>query len=259
MASAPRPSRLKRLPGHRLGRALKRAFHLYAPSELRRRRAMTSFFRQLISRGDLCFDVGANVGDFTAVFLELGARVVCVEPQAECVRRLSRRFRGRADVEIMPSAVGEHEGEADLLVCSDEPTISTLSRTWTEVGRFSTFERWEQDQRVPVTTLDHLVMQYGTPKFCKIDVEGYEAKVIGGLTRPIPMVSFEFTRELLDVAETCTTRLATLGLDTFNPVLGDSWSWAFPTWVGHKEVIASLREMPDPLLSGDLYARLRQP
>ena len=35
--------------------------------------------------------------------------------------------------------------------------------------------------------------EFGKPAFCKIDVEGYEYKVIKGLSEPLNTVSFEFT------------------------------------------------------------------
>ncbi|UCF00102.1 MAG: hypothetical protein JSV82_03285, partial [Planctomycetota bacterium] len=38
------------------------------------------FYSQLIKRDDLCFDIGANIGDKTNVFVHLGAVVVAVEP-----------------------------------------------------------------------------------------------------------------------------------------------------------------------------------
>lgn len=56
-----------------------------------RRRALVHY-RQFVKSGDLVFDVGANVGNRTAVFLRLGARVVAVEPHASCVAELTNRW-----------------------------------------------------------------------------------------------------------------------------------------------------------------------
>src|SRR5689334_4646326 len=42
------------------------------------------FYRQFVGPGDLVFDVGANVGHVTKVFLRAGARVVAIEPQSIC-------------------------------------------------------------------------------------------------------------------------------------------------------------------------------
>jgi hypothetical protein len=42
---------------------------------------MTSFYQQFLQPGDLCFDVGANMGNRVEAFLKIGANVVVVEPQ----------------------------------------------------------------------------------------------------------------------------------------------------------------------------------
>jgi len=34
--------------------------------------------------------------------------------------------------------------------------------------------------------------EYGLPHFCKIDVEGFEEQALAGLSRPLPVLSFEF-------------------------------------------------------------------
>ncbi len=39
------------------------------------------FYSQFIRPGDLVFDIGANRGDRTEVFVQMGARVVAAEPQ----------------------------------------------------------------------------------------------------------------------------------------------------------------------------------
>src|SRR5688572_28540682 len=53
---------------------------------------MLEFYRQFLAPGELCFDVGANVGNRVKIFLKPGARVVAVEPQRECVRTLRAAF-----------------------------------------------------------------------------------------------------------------------------------------------------------------------
>ncbi|HRD74433.1 MAG TPA: hypothetical protein PK264_00620 [Hyphomicrobiaceae bacterium] len=43
--------------------------------------AMDHLYSRFVKPGDLAFDIGAHVGDRTASFLRLGARVVALEPQ----------------------------------------------------------------------------------------------------------------------------------------------------------------------------------
>ena len=53
---------------------------------------MRAHFSQFICPGELVFDIGANTGHLTQVFLSLGARVVCVEPHPDCVKALKKKF-----------------------------------------------------------------------------------------------------------------------------------------------------------------------
>ena len=46
---------------------------------MRQTQKMKSFYSHFIGKGDLCFDVGANLGNRAEVFLALGATVVAIE------------------------------------------------------------------------------------------------------------------------------------------------------------------------------------
>ena len=87
----------------------------YHPRAIRQRRRMMSFYRQFIREGDLCFDVGANIGNRTEVFLKLGASVVAIEPQADCMKGLQRKFGRNANVTLLQKGLGEKPGQKELL------------------------------------------------------------------------------------------------------------------------------------------------
>src|SRR4051794_3343627 len=55
-------------------------------------RAEYRFFSQFVRRGDLVFDIGANVGERSRIFLDLGARVVAVEPNPSCADVIRARY-----------------------------------------------------------------------------------------------------------------------------------------------------------------------
>lgn len=221
----------------------------------RHRRKMRKFYSEFVAKGDLCFDVGANGGNRTEIFLQLGTSVVCVEPQHSCTEQLRKLFGQRPDVFIVEKAVGDHEGFAELAMCDECSALSTLFDGWVTEGRFAKDYHWTKTARVALTTLDALIAAYGIPQFCKIDVEGFELQVLRGLTRPIPFVSFEFTREFLENAERCSDHLLSAGLYAFQVSLGESMHFAFPQWVGRKELHDKLASLPGDMLWGDIYAR----
>lgn len=217
-------------------------------------------YSAFVRPGSLVFDVGAHLGDRTAAFSSLGARVIALEPQPRVAVWLRRLVGRRSGVEIVEEAVGPSEGTARLAVSRRNPTVSTLSRLWRDQmpERNSGFEgvRWEDEVEVPMTTLDALVDRFGLPDFCKLDIEGYEAEALEGLSRAVPALSLEFVRGGLEVAEACVARLETLGRYEYNAVAGENRSFVFDGWLEAGAARAWLRGGADAFAFGDLYARL---
>src|ERR1044072_8317208 len=87
-----------------------------------------SFYRGLIEPQGLCFDIGANIGNRTEMLREIDARVIAVEPQGSCVKELRDKFVDDSEVVIVASAVGGNPGRAEISVCDEDPTISTMSQ-----------------------------------------------------------------------------------------------------------------------------------
>ncbi len=210
---------------HRLPWRLEQWLNQRAAVQALRERQVARWDRLLygthVQRGDLVFDVGANRGDKAAVFVALGARVLAVEPDADTAATLRRRFAAEPRVQVVEAGVGATTGEM-LFHPSPHSTRSTFAVDRMRQLGDGHSVGWGTGIRVPVTTLDTLIATHGVPRFCKIDVEGYEPEVLRGLSRPIPALSFEFHGELLDDASVCLEMLARLGMTRFNVVLHPS-------------------------------------
>src|SRR5262249_39976909 len=157
---------------------------------------------------------GANLGSRIDIFLQLGARVLAVEPQHKCNRYLRLKYGNRHDVTLVQKGLDAQPGTLELYVAPDDSATASMS-----VERISAVTnarklpegRCSQTQVVPVPTLDSLVAEFGEPAFCKIDVEGYEFQVLKGLSRPLNSLSFEYTPEYISPALSCVRHLAALG------------------------------------------------
>lgn len=176
-------------------------------------------YRQFVKRGDLVFDVGANTGRHTRLLADLGCRVVAVEPNPE----LAGTIDGEGILDVVQAAAGAHAGVAKMYL-SAEHVLGTLSPTFAGEVETKLGFPIEREITVPVTTLDELADRYGTPRFVKVDVEGYEAEVFAGMSFAAEGISFEFHGSMLDVLERCLDRLDELGSYSYRMTVGNGFS-----------------------------------
>lgn len=214
-------------------------------------------FSTLISPGDLVFDVGAHVGTYTAIFIDLGAKVVAVEPQPYCVQILNSKFGTNPNVVIVAKGISDHSGTHPFSISKNFRENSTFSSVWLRHPRLRD-RTWTQKIPVSVTTLEDLIASYGEPNFCKIDVEGYELKVIRGLHQSIPLLSFEFDQFLFNNLLRCVNYLETLGNVQYNYALYGGSSFDSDRWLTAERLIAKLKSKVNGHLRGDIYAKLVQ-
>ena len=218
---------------------------------------MDRLYGKFVQRDDLVFDVGAHVGDRVASFRRLGARVIAVEPQPAFARLLGLIYGRSRDVVIEPVAVGRETGSTRIMINPDNPTVSTASQDFVSAASDAPgweTQRWTRSLVVPVTTLDALITRHGVPSFIKIDVEGFEAEALHGLSQPVKALSFEFTTIQRSIALDCIDRCVTLGLSRFNAALGESQTFAHAGWVDRMAIRRWLTELPHEANSGDIYA-----
>ncbi|TDB63466.1 FkbM family methyltransferase [Arundinibacter roseus] len=217
------------------------------------------FYASFVQKGDLCFDVGANLGNRIEPLLALGARVVAVEPQEFCYTELLKKFGNR--IELVKKGLGEKEETKEFFV-ADAHTISSFSVEFIEKvknGRFKQHQ-WSPPIEVEMTTLDALIETFGTPRFIKIDVEGYELEVLKGLSSPVNMISFEYmVPEQTAKVLACMQQLEIISADCeYNFSVGESMSFANERWLSPSEMKTFVQSKAfNDTEFGDVYCRHR--
>lgn len=222
------------------------------------RESQIDFYRRLLPemhRGDLIFDVGANEGVKTDLFLRMGARVVAIEPDEKNQLILQERFlklrASRKPVVIVGKAVSDSDGVESMWIDGPGSAVNTLSQKWADALKGNKVRHtcghcgldFDKNRTVETTTLENLIALFGRPKFIKIDVEGYELNAIRGLRQPISCLSFEVNLpEFLPEGLACVERLTALATSSeFNYSADCEHGLALQRWVSPDEFSGVLR------------------
>jgi FkbM family methyltransferase len=230
---------------YRPARALHRAIN---PKKRRRFDEGKVFYSQFVRPGDLCFDIGANIGEKTEILLSIGARVVAVEPQPDLVRELRARA-SRRNCEVVQAAISDTPGTAKLHL-RDIDTLASLYENWpgTPTGNIE----------VAVTTLDLLSAKFGRPSFAKIDVEGYERKILKGCSFQIPVMSLEYRSDPDGVKAIgdCIKMLAVNGQLSINFTAGDDHALLLREWLSIEQFLEHFPACVLPHYYGDAIIKM---
>lgn len=158
----------------------------------------------------LIFDLGVCNGDDSAFYLHKGFDVVGVEANPLLIPKIEKRFAGAiADgrYRLLNLGIAHEEGEADFWICDDHPEWSSFDRAI--AGRCGSRHH---AVRVPTCRFAAILERFGTPFYCKVDIEGHDDLCLADLgpaTRP-PYISVE-----LGDGEAQIMRLAQLGYRQF--------------------------------------------
>jgi FkbM family methyltransferase len=144
-------------------------------------------------RVETVFDIGANAGMSGRYFRNLGftGKIVSFEPVGRYYKLLTREAAGDALWTCENAAVAEAEGEQEINVSGGAGGASSFLKktgvTWASAPELDYVGR----ERVRVTTVDRAALEHyptGDHLFLKLDVQGYERKVLEGASQTLPRI-----------------------------------------------------------------------
>lgn len=219
-----------------------------------------ALYSTLLSPHSLVFDVGANTGEKSEALLRAGHRVVAFEPNPVLQAELTARCGRSQEFTLVSAGLSDQPGLAVLYAPPHRPHgMGSFDPAWGEIQGVN--GRTQPNATaglhfVSVTTLDTAIEMFGQPSYIKIDVEGWELKVLEGLSRSVPLVSFEFhsTARHVERTRACLKRLASFGRAEVNITPAERSYFLFDDWVPLDRFDCTSVRLPgEPY--GDLFVR----
>jgi FkbM family methyltransferase len=144
-------------------------------------RLNTSWFKSL--KIDTVLDIGANTGQFTKTILALlpNANIYSFEPLPDCFEQLQEFASKHSNIKTFNAGIGDESGVISFERNEYSPSSSFLKINDTHKQAFIFTEK-SSTVEVKIEKLDDITQNIDLGKylFIKIDVQGYEDKVLKG-------------------------------------------------------------------------------
>ncbi|MFQ5955880.1 MAG: FkbM family methyltransferase [Kiloniellales bacterium] len=187
----------RRVHGYRMeldlaDRGLSRTLILFG----KREREHQLMLERALKPGMTVFDIGANIGYYVLMERRLigpEGRIVALEPSPDNLELLHRNLalNGVRNVTVLNQAVSDRPGRRRLHL-ADQSNLNTFHATGSAAPHLS-----GRSIEVDCTTVPELSAEFGAPDLIRMDVEGHEVEVLGGMIDAVssgalmPLVLFE--------------------------------------------------------------------
>jgi FkbM family methyltransferase len=174
------------------------------------------------------FDIGANIGKWTAENLNTADKIIVVEASPSTYYKLTQNLSNlnRDNIICLNLAVCDNNNNPVTFYNCRTDTISTINKEWLtdEKSRFCNIDRYEEIT-VDTITIDRMISLFGEPELIKVDVEGGEYECIKSLTKKVSNLCFEWASEMNDVSFKSLDYLYSLGFQKFHLQFEDNYTY----------------------------------
>lgn len=164
--------------------------------------------------GNLCFDIGANVGNWSLKNIKNYNTIIAVEASETTFKKLKENVSENNNIIALNFAVCDFPEEFVKFYECESDVLSSIDEKWLN-GEKSRFKVNYKETFSRTITIDKLIEIYGIPDLIKIDVENAEYSCIKSLTQKCKQLCFEWASESLDITLNCLNYLYKLGFRNF--------------------------------------------
>ncbi|MDP3900892.1 MAG: FkbM family methyltransferase [bacterium] len=137
----------------------------------------TGFLQTLLSPGEVCLDIGSNIGYYALLEARLvgeRGKVFCIEPSISNIEVLQKNIEanGYDNIETLRAAAGAENTKGKINLSQSSNRHSFLKADLDFSG---------ETEEVDIVTVDSFLVGKSSPTFIRMDVEGYETEIIRGM------------------------------------------------------------------------------
>ena len=213
-----------------------------------------NFYKDILNKNDLVFDLGAHFGEKTEIFQRLVKKIICYEPNENLCKRMISRFRNNKSVIIIQIIVSDSKGMVDFTFVEDNEAYSTMLPKG--LIYFTHLDKKKLNQKkIKSTTLNSEIKKFGIPDYVKIDCEGAEYLILKDLKNPIKLISFEVNLPQYKIEGIKITNSLSSKFDyEFNIRLQDKHSFYYSKNISREELIVFMNNQK---ISIEIFAFLK--
>lgn len=141
----------------------------------------TRLMQDVLKRGDVVIDIGANIGYYVLMEAKLAGnegKVYAIEPVTDNANLLKKnaKLNNYKNIDIFELAIGGEDKDGEICLTKKRNWCTMLDNKYNKNSAFYTDKK-----PVKILKLDTFIKDKRFPNIIRMDVEGYETEIIKGM------------------------------------------------------------------------------